>query len=375
MTNPDTLPASEQPWNVLRRGTFFLDGLPALQKPAYWVVRLPDGHAASAYPPGIVLLALPFYLPAALSRTPPDAAVLGAFERATAAVLCAIAALLLGFALRALGATFRQVAMGTFLAALCTPMLSLSSGALWQHTALSVTLSAILLAVARKERPASAHLVLWATAFTVLSRAPGLLLLLPFAWVARDQRRLLTAFAGGLAVGAAAMFAANAATFGSPFRSGYAYLLRGSGFTLGELPESIAGLLVSPAHGLIFFSPWVLFGLQRATSPVARACQIAALLEYGLMMLWWCWWGSAFGSRMLAEASLLLAVPVALAPPASRWGRRALAVTAAVALATHATFPALLAHDPPYSPYGAWTAEANPWVWLTRRGRRLPRDT
>jgi hypothetical protein len=345
-----------------------MDGLPALRKPAYWVVRLPGGHAASAYPPGIVLLASAFYLPAALSRTAPDTPVLASFERATAAVLCAIATLVLGLALRALGATGRQVLIGTSLAALCTPMLSLSSGALWQHTALAITLTAALLAVASRERAWSGHLMVVASALTVLSRLPGVLLLLPFAWIARDRWRLVASCAVGTALGVLLTSAMNAAIFGSPFRGGYSYLVRGSGFMLGELPESILGLLVSPAHGLILFSPWVLFALRPGGSPIARACQVAALLEYGLMTVWWCWWGSAFGSRMLAEASLLLAVPVALSPPASKWGRLALLATAAAAFATHAMFPALLAHEREYSSYGAWSSEANPWVWLLTRG-------
>ncbi|MFL5442712.1 MAG: hypothetical protein ACJ79W_26445, partial [Myxococcales bacterium] len=179
--------------------------------------------------------------------------------------------------------------------------------------------------------------------------------------------RLVADCAVGTALGVLLTSAMNAAIFGSPFRGGYSYLLRGSGFTIGELPESILGLLVSPAHGLIVFSPWVLVALRPGGSPIARACQVAALLEYGLMTVWWCWWGSAFGSRMLAEASLLLAVPVALSPPASKWGRLALLATAAAAFATHAMFPALLAHEREYRPYGAWFSEANPWVWLLTR--------
>jgi hypothetical protein len=273
-------------------------------------------------------------------------------------VLSGLTVLLLGLALAQAGTPPAWVLAACLSYGACGPALSIQSQALWQQTGVSLALALALL-----QRP-------WALAaagaLAAAVRAPDVLMLVPFALAAP---RLTRPLAAGVALGAAVFALNNWLAFGSPFITGYSLALNGrSGFTPGELPESLAGLLLSPAHGLLVYAPWVVFAL-RAREPLARAALASAGVLFALISVWWSWWGGdAFGPRILAEAMVPLAFALGRAGPAlSRAGRVALAALALVGLLTHASYVFWLAGAPGYSPGGAWTAAAHPLGYALHR--------
>ncbi len=380
MTAPDTQPASEQPWNLLRHATLLLDGTPALaaHPHAHWIYRRPDGSHASWYPPGMALLAAPVYLPTLLA-TAPSEALLSQFEKLAAALLNAGAILLLGLSLRRAGSSARWIFIGCTLYGLCGSALSIQSQALWQHTGVALALGLVLLASVDAEGRGASALGYAAGLIATIVRPPDLLLLLPFLSLRSiaqglSGRRLALAVFLGIGSGAALFGVNNWLLFGAPWRVGYLIGQGHLGFTFSELPESLVGLLVSPAHGLLIFVPWLLL-LPLVPLPeerTARAALSSGLLLLCLMSCWWCWWGAeAFGPRMLAEAQLPLAFAAARAGPAmSVWSRRTLAALALAGFATHASYLFVLSRDASFHADGAWSARAHPVGHWLSPGRR-----
>src|SRR4029077_16409690 len=91
--------------------------------------------------------------------------------------------------------------------------------------------------------------------------------------------------------GGVALF--NAAFFGAPWRFGPSGL---GGRFFSALPESLAGLLFSPARGLLVFTPialiafWGLVSMGRRSS-TARALMAAAAVHFAFMACWNEWHG------------------------------------------------------------------------------------
>ena len=362
--NGDTESIREQPWAVLRLGTLLVDRLPvSLREPdTYWSVKLAGGRRASKYPPGMALLSAPLYLPAALAAHP-TSEVLAAFGKMAAALLGAATVLLLGLALHAAGCSAACVLWTCLLYGLGSSALSLDSQELWQHTGASFSLALCLWALHAPNARAGAAVLLLGAAMLVLVRPPDGVMVLPLLWAARERRTLLGAGLLGLAAGAIAFASYNAAVFGSPLTNGYLLTERASGFTTHEWKEAAVGLLVSPAHGLLFFVPWAPFALVGwRAGPTARGAILSAAALYALICFWSGWWGAnAYGPRMLAEAQLPLAFAFGMgAAGLSRRSRAAVAGLGVAAVAIHAAFPFALAFSPTYSPAGAWLWAANP---------------
>jgi hypothetical protein len=127
--------------------------------------------------------------------------------------------------------------------------------------------------------------------------------------------------AAGAALPVAAAAALNVAQFGTP-AGGY----REESILGGPFWTGLAGLLLSPSRGLLFFAPWLFLGaatLARPSSPWHRACGAAALpilLLHAAFPHWWAGW--SYGPRYLTDAAPFLAV---LAAPAlvDLWRARA----------------------------------------------------
>lgn len=189
-----------------------------------------------------------------------------------------------------------------------------TSQALWQHP---VALLFLALALSAMERAtgginvdgadargrdaflAGACLALAAAARTAAIPMIAVLFVFLLRRVSGQRlRAVLGALGPALAV---ALF--NTALFGAPWRFGPAT----SGRFFAEFPSSLAGLLISPARGLLIFTPVALvaaMGLQRAgrTSPFARALAAAAVTHLFFVSLWNEWHGGeSFGPRLLAD--------------------------------------------------------------------------
>lgn len=227
-----------------------------------------------------------------------------------AALLSAIAASLLAF-------TFarRQNPESALLAALFfgigTSLYS-TSQALWQHPAAALFLVLALMGFESVERAAARSFtplpaaVLAAGGLTLAAACrPAMIPMvawLLWALVRRMKARALwpLVVASIPALGVALY---NATFFGAPWHFGPAT----SGRFFAALPESIPGLLISPARGLLMFTPIALIafaGLARRGSHswLARVLLGAVAIHFTFIACWNEWHGGeSFGPRLLTD--------------------------------------------------------------------------
>jgi hypothetical protein len=415
----DSRPARLLPFTLWHSGSLTLDSLPDLAQAVeskrhydrpYWLWRSPGGHLLSMYPVVTPVLVAPLYAPAAavLWLRGWDAGRIAAWapalEKVAASSLCALCIglfyVLLRRHLERRGATLLTLAL-----AFGTGTWPISSQALWQHGAAELLAVVALLAVTRLT-PASAR---WLPPAPTRWLPPAPTRWLPPAptrWLPPAPTRWLRLSAGaGAACGllaanrppdgilAAAVLAymvlawrwraavalAAAAVAAAPevwYNEHYFGLLAGGYGVMGlagphpfyqhSMLAGALGLLLSPAKGLLLFSPIFFFlpaalvagwrvgprtagggagphGADRsALEPPDRrlvACVfagcLAQLLFYGLAD-----WraGACYGPRFLADAMPLwvwLLVPAALPRPGRR-GRRALGAALVASIAVQA---------------------------------------
>ncbi len=317
----DTLPAALLPLRLVLHGSVTFDTLwPLLQRQydgnAYFLYEK-GGHYYSGYPVAQSLLLTPLYLPLALvpgaGTWAPATEVLVAriLEKLMASAIAAASVACLFLLLRRI-ADERRALLLAAVYGFATSTWSTSSQALWQHGASQLTTVASLLSLAmfledqRRWRAAAG-----AGLFAALSVAMRPTDLLFFAasvavllWRARHPRLLAWyAGAGGLIGGSLALY--NLRLFGS-LRGGYTQPFDG-GFWRG-----LAGLTVSPSHGLFVYSPVLLFALAGAyfwrretSSPGLVLWPIALLFTLSQLALYAFWpaWsgGDCYGPRLLAD--------------------------------------------------------------------------
>ena len=267
-----------------------------------------DGGRISIYSPLPALLAAPvfFGFNGFFDLTPSGMQIAG---KLSAALLSALAVALLA-------ASFHRrfpagpALLAALLFGLGTSVFS-TSQALWQHPAVVLLLVVAIEALSRLEAASTdaeklrpglvAALALSLAAAARPATIPMCAVLFLFLLSrARSHAPRLLAMAAGPAV---ALAAYNTLFFGAPWRFGPPL----SGRFGAAFPESLAGLLVSPARGLFIFTPialLALWGLARESrrSALARALLAAASLHFVFMSLWNEWHGGeSFGPRLLTD--------------------------------------------------------------------------
>lgn len=104
----------------------------------------------------------------------------------------------------------------------------------------------------------------------------------------------------------------------------------------GSFPAGLAGVLVSPARGLLVFTPalalallaMVRVALRRSTDPFLAALAAGVLLLIAAVAKWEVWWGGhTFGPRLLIETLPALMIFLGVAWKRFAAPRRAAAVT------------------------------------------------
>ncbi|HEY3110627.1 MAG TPA: hypothetical protein VGL23_17845, partial [Chloroflexota bacterium] len=342
--------------SLLERGAFDVDAL-------YWTIPAAGSRAdaqVAVGPSGDVwskkglapsLLMLPWrYLS---ERAPvPDMtfAALLAMVPVTAATGALLAALARSLGLSASGAAAAGLLFG--LATPAWPYSRLGFG----EPAIALTLVAAALA-GRRPTPTGALVAGLCAALGAWSKPSAFALALPiglYALAAASRGRLsrAAAFALGLAAGLLPLGWYNLARFGSPLATGYA-LGAGEDFS-GSLSLGLAGLLLSPYRGLVWFAPICLAALALAPLAARRAPPEVALAvaSFATTLLtyaaWWTWWGGyAWGPRFLLPGLALLPLTIPLAWPALDRPARA-AVGGLIALSTLVQLPGALVDFNPF---------------------------
>ncbi len=179
--------------------------------------------------------------------------------------------------------------------------------ALWQHPAVLVFLVIAIDALDSLEARASSRSAPVAALCLSLAAAarPAVIPLCGALFIyllihARARALRLLAVA---AIPAAAVAVYNTTFFGAPWRFGPAGV---TGRFFSALPESAAGLLLSPARGLLVFTPIALvaaWGLvTQGRRPLARGLMMAVAVHFAFVACWNEWHGGeSFGPRLLTD--------------------------------------------------------------------------
>lgn len=382
-TSYDSKWSLHQALSLVHEGDLDLDEYRGVIPEGEYRVEEVGGRLRSIFPVGGVLLAAPLVavadaasggeLAARLRAAPPDWPA-RKLEKTVASLLVAAAALFLFLAARRRGLTAPQATAAALAFAFATSAWSTASRGLWQHGPLMLLFAVALWLLARaEERPAAA--AAWSAlplAFAYLVRPTAAIPLAVFAVVVavRHPRRL----AAWLALAAAVLlpFALwSRGVYGTwlPPYYGAERLALHDGFF-----EALAGHLVSPARGLLVYSPWlaaalagpfVAAGGRRRPGAVEVACLAAAAGVWIAASAFGHWWGGhAYGPRLLADAVpflVYLALPVVPAmwprrrAPGEAVGRRPLRAAAAGAFVVALAW-SLFVH-------GRAARSWEPWTW------------
>jgi hypothetical protein len=340
LDNGDSLPARYLPFSILRRGDFFLDGIPALAvSPRPHFVQRVRGQLVSDYPVGAALLALPLYVPSVLGGVPPDSALAEQLEKLSAATIVAASAVLLYLTLGRLTSTPIALVLAAVYG-LGTSNLDVSSQAQWQHGAGQLALAAALLCLVYGRRDptwlARAGLPL---AFAVLCRPPNAILIAPLVAYAVLRRPCPWRFFVWALSPIAFQLWYSATYFGDPFRSQFPLL--GSGLWSMQLSDGLAGLLLSPGRGLLAYSPVFIFSAagmvlawRRGGDALMRALSVGVVASVLLYARWIAWWGGLayHPPRILVDLTPALVVLLVPVMPAVRRSLSARALFAALVL-------------------------------------------
>lgn len=353
----DTRPAVYTAVSLAKRGDFDLDEFAGRIRGArstwpYFVSPTVRGSVVSRFGPAVPLVVTPLFGVALAARGGRMSEHLaGMLGRAAAALLVAGAAALVFLSARRLGASRREALALSALYGLGTCAFSVASQALWQHgpaqffIALGLwallaggrsghALGGLAFAVATTCRPPDAPFALAATAYVVAR-----------AW--RHERASIAYFVAPAACVASLQFAYNHWYFGAPWAFAQTAHIQGadalanpSGTYWGHNPlAGLAGLFVSPSHGLFASSPMLaLLALRwRTVRAEAHPLVLALLGGFALLCLvmsryygWYGGWG--FGYRMIGDGApvLCLALLPVLREARARPWLVALAAVAAV---------------------------------------------
>ena len=293
--------------SLAQEGDFDLDEYPEVEEP---FARTVGDRRVSIYAPLSPVLAAPVFLAAraAFALDENGTAIAGKVAAALFAGLAA-GALFMAVGLRR---SRNEAAAAALLFAFATSVWS-TSQALWQHPAALLFLALALLCLVRAEHdPAWAGRAFLPLALAAAARPADVLLVLVLAaGTALRWPRRLPQMALWATPPAALLLAYNAAYFGSPLAHGFAGA--SARFDAGWGPGHL-GLLVSPAKGLLVFTPLVLVaasGVARALRAGERGLPLtvaaAVTAHWALMGLWGEWHGGrAWGPRLMTDALPLL---------------------------------------------------------------------
>lgn len=252
---------------------------------AYWMVRTRQNHLASLYPVVTPLLVTPLYFPAVIWlntrgwEQPQIDRVAVLMEKISASFLASIASVLMFLVLRRDCIRWSLPLAVAF--AFGTNTWMISSQALWQHGSGELLIALSLLLVNPGDwapaSPMRTALLGAVCVFMAANRPPDALIAGAIVlFIVCSRRRNAPWLLAGAVVPLAALLYYNLAFIGH-LAGGYG-LAPGKDFFRLNM-SGMAGLLISPARGLLVFSPFLVFvpvGLiQRLRAPSSRGLAVA----------------------------------------------------------------------------------------------------
>ena len=265
----DTYPARYLPFAIVQYHTVFMNPIAKVAAQgrgdgAFWILPMPSGHIISLYPVVTPLLVAPLYLPAVAYlhwRGWTDVRldyIAKLMEKLSASLMAALSVSLLYLLLRR-RTTQRNALLLAFAFAFGTTTWMVSSQALWQHgTAQLMVIIVLLLETAPCSTPRAVIAGLLC-GLIACNRPPDVILgaaLGAYALYWAGRRRWAALAASALFPMLLLLF--YNLRFGGNIFGGYGVIGR-SRFFSHPMLKGIAGLLVSPTHGLLIFSPFLLF--------------------------------------------------------------------------------------------------------------------
>lgn len=341
-TSYDSKWSLHQALSLVHEGDLDLDEYRGVIPAGEYRVEEVGGRLRSIFPVGGVLLATPLAaaadaasggdLAARLRAAPPDWPA-RKLEKSVASLLVAGAALFLFLAARRRGLTAAQAALAALAFAFATAAWSTASRGLWQHGPLMLLFALALWLLARgEERPGLAAWSALPLAFAYLVRPTAAIPLAVFAVVVavRHPRRLLAwlALAAAVLLPFALWSRGVYGTWIPPYYGAERLALH------DRFAEALAGHLVSPARGLLVYSPWLAAALagpfvstvgRRRPGAVEAGCLASAAGIWLAAAAFGHWWGGhAYGPRLLADAvPFLVYAALPVVPAVWPRGRRA----------------------------------------------------
>jgi hypothetical protein len=373
----DTLPARYQPLILWHDGTLGLDAHARLvghghlmiedrkqpagatgnasyfEPQAYWMIYTRHHQRASLYPPVTPLLVAPLYVPAVMWlnthgwEQPNIDRVAELMEKLSASLLASIASVLMYLVLRRDGNRWSFPLAVAF--AFGTNTWMISSQALWQHGTAELLIALGLLLVLAPASPVRTAALGAVCVFMAANRPPDALIAAAIVFfIVWSRRRKAVWLLAGAAVPMAALLYYNLSFIG--------HIL--GGYALGKRPEEVFfrldwsgvfGLLVSPARGLLVFTPFLIFvpvGLiQRLRSSNTKGLAVALSFAVVVQVLLYSqidWragvsWGPRYLTDILPILMWMLAPALLVLRPVAR-GLLILAIVASAGVQTVGAF-------------------------------------
>src|SRR5438876_11756783 len=212
----------------------------------------PNDHVCSVFPPGMAVLALPFFAPFVLAGFSPfDLGLLVHGGHVVAAFVEVLATLLLWSVMRRFAGPRWSLVL-VLLYFLATSVRTVASQALWQHSGVHLAVASALWLTLREEpiplsRDLSAGVVLGLGGVVRQTTALGSLGLHGFR-----PTRIFWMLVGTV-IGLAPLLAYNDLAFGSPLGQGY-----GVKSFATPIQTGLYGLLLCPSRGLFVYTPYVI---------------------------------------------------------------------------------------------------------------------
>jgi hypothetical protein len=309
---------------------------------AFWMARTRQHQLASLYPVVTPLLVAPLYIPAVIWldahgwEQPQIDRVAELMEKFSASLLASVASVLMFLALRRDGSRWSLPLALAFAFGSNTWMIS--SQALWQHGSGELLVALALLLVVVPASPKRIALLGAVCVFMAANRPPDGLIAGAFVlFTIWSRRRSALWLLAGAALPLAALLYYNLFFIGH---------LAG-GYALGKIPDAffqsgwtgVPGLLVSPARGLLVFSPFLIFvpaGLvQRLRVPGSKGLTVALSFAVAAQFLLYAQadWraGVSWGPRWLTDLLPIMVWMLAPAPLVLRPLARGLLIIAMAA--------------------------------------------